>query len=146
MNGELISKSKCKPLAAPQYAQTCIQFQTNFNHPADYTSTENLKSREHLINERQLSTEQIGLETKLSFENLVESETYQELVFLPGSTIDQPVTWEQLNSFPHTQSAAIAEQPTDELLELAFWDYRTLPTSEIRQGELNTPVIGKFTT
>jgi hypothetical protein len=131
-------------LALPQYTQTCIQYQTNFTHPADITSPEyqSETSNKHLLNERQLSIEPIGTDTNLSLENLVEIETYQEIVFLPGSSADLPVTWEQLNIFP--QSQAIEEQrPSDEqfLEELALLDYRTLP--EIRQGELNTPIIGK---
>lgn len=134
----------------PQYTQSCLPYQTSVTHQADSTSTEyqSENSIKHLSNERPLSTEQFGLELNLSLENLAESETYQEIVFLPGSTIDQPATnWDQLIIFPseaHTQRA-ITELPTDEafLEELALLDYRTLPTSKIRQGELNTPVIGK---
>lgn len=87
-----------------------------------------------------MSTEPIGIDINLSLENLVESETYQEIVFLPGSRTDHPVTWEQFNLFPHTPQAIEEQRPSDVqfLEELALLDYR-----EIRQGELNTPIIGK---
>lgn len=97
-----------------------------------------------MLGERK-SKEPIGIDINLLLENLVENETSQEIVFLPGSRINHPEIWDQLNIFPTHTQAIQKQQPPDEqfLEELALLDYRSLPTNEIRQGELNTPIIGK---
>jgi hypothetical protein len=146
LNGELISRSKCKPVALPAHTQSCIQYQTK-NHPADSISTEYQREFSgNLLSERELLIEQIGLED-LSWETLTQSEeTYQEIVFLAqsereistGKTIELAL-----------EELSIREQSEPVLLcleeERLFLDYQALPTSEIRQGELNTPTIGEST-
>lgn len=140
-------------MALPAHTQSCIQYQTK-NHPADCTSTEYQREFSgNLLSERELLIEQIGLED-LSWETLTRSEeTYQEIVFLPqpeptnstGKTIES--TLEELSIQSPSQTAA-REQSEPVVLcleeERLFLDYQALPTSEIRQGELNTPTVGEF--
>jgi hypothetical protein len=154
LNGELISRSKCKPAALPAHTQSCIHYQTK-NHPADYISTEYQRENSgNLLSESQLSIEQIGL-NDLSWETLTQSEeTYQEIVFLsqPVATISTGKTIEstlEKFSIPTPSQAAARELSEPVLLSLEeerlFLDYQALPTNEIRQGELNTPTIGEST-
>lgn len=159
MNGELISRSKCKPAASPS-SQTCIQKVINATNPADTISTETESQLIRNHNSIQLSLDrtesierQIGRIEILFLENQLQQ---QSIVFLPqsASTIAFP-NLEQL-TIPVISEQAIEGsisntldnhlQPVNVDLsfpEELFWTNTALPANDIRQGELNTPEIGK---
>lgn len=128
----------------PVHTLSCSQNQSNL-HPADIISTENTEIQQLSAYERQLSIEPIGLVDNLSWENYsVERETYQEIVFL-----SQPTTTTANSTVKEDDllEAVILEEDNRQLVDESFleelFDYPATYTSEIRQGELNTPVIGK---
>lgn len=166
MNGELISRSKCKPAALPVHLQTCIQKAIYVTNPADTLSTEitqqiqatNTQIIQTLQTDKTDLIEQIGnLEILFLDDNNYKEENQQTIVFLP-----EPVP---IVTFPNSSQLTIPaindqaiegsidtasshQQPVDEnslFQEELFWTQASLPLNDILQGELNTPEIGKLT-
>jgi hypothetical protein len=159
LNGELISQSKCKPAALlSAHLQSCIK-KTQLNHSTDSKSTVNQtrssKTIEKLLNERELP-EQIGSIIEILF--LQEEEINQQpIVFLPepAQTHSPPNSAQSTQPAPSVHTIASSTSISQQSLELVNFTLdellllgtdtggTTLPT-QIRQGELNTPVIGEF--
>jgi hypothetical protein len=157
LNGELTSRSKCKPLALPTHLQECIQKATNVIYPADTVSTEyqnqRLKESQKILLDRKDSIELIGNTEILFLDNC--KETQQTIVFLPESltTVSFPNTQQLTLQATNDQAiegsistANSQQQPVDfSFPEELFWTTsERLPAIEIPQGELHTPEIGKL--
>jgi hypothetical protein len=165
LNGELISRSKCKPAALPVHSQKCIQKAIYVTNPADTVSTEtqqNQATNTQIIQTLPDKTdliEQIG-DIEILFLDDYKEENQQTIVFLP-----EPVP---IVSFPNSSqltipaisdqaiegsinTASSQQQPVDvdiSFPEELFWtqSIASLPLNDIIPGELNTPEIGKLTT
>lgn len=143
MNGELISRSKCKRQASQQ-TSTCLQtyiasLHTESSEQANQANQENLiKETGIQLNERK-STQQTGIAELLANEK--KSHT---LVFLPG--LDFQLTFP--SSAEVTQSAQNEPVITDTRQEYIHWLDELLapvsPAQSAQLGELNTPTIGKL--
>jgi hypothetical protein len=142
LNGELTSRSKCKPPASStQSLQSCTHKTINFN-PADHLSTEsqikNSQATGKLLSESELIEQNISLFS----ENYNQEETLQQtIVFLqePLAEFLQTGSYETQVLSPLQYHVDQVELLPDDL----HWIAASLPAHEIRQGELNTPSIGK---
>lgn len=152
MNGELISRSKCKRQASQQ-ASKCLQTyikHTESSEQAKQTNQNQSKDIGIQINERKL-TQQTGRAELL--EN--KKEIYHTLVFLPGPHIQltfpnllEEVTQSAQNEPAITDTgqssywlAGTSDDSISFLDELLAPD---VPAQSAHLGELNTPMIGKL--
>jgi hypothetical protein len=163
LNGELISRSKCKPAALPVHFQSCIQKAIYVTNPADTVSTEtqqnqatNTQTIQKLPDKTDL-IEQIGNIEILFLDDNYKEENQQTIVFLPETV---PIV-----SFPNSSqltipaisdqtiegsisTASSQQQPSENVHSLfpdeLFWTQASLPLNDILQGELNTPEIDQL--
>lgn len=137
------------PLA---HLQTCTHQAINI-YPAEI-STDQTKNSQNLSSENE-ATEQIG-SIKLSLKEICKDENQQTIVFLTEPLASQSQETVKLTS--HTSSELLIDGLTDTAInyhqqqfldvdlfpeEQLFWSSTIFPVPEIRQGELNTPTIGK---
>lgn len=149
MNGELISRSKCKRQAATQQTSLCI-LNADLYHPTD--SSEQTKNQLIQTNTQELS-QQIGRQTPWN----IAEETDQTIVFLPGldssaAFLNLPDLTELLPSEPvitdtGQESTQLQVEHLDDSTFLLYEELLTPITIThqfVHPGEdLNTPTVGK---